>query len=47
VSQSGAAVTATNASYNAGLAAGAVTTFGFLGTSTGTNTAPTLTCTAS
>jgi chitin-binding protein len=47
VTQSGSAVTATNAGYNASLAAGAATTFGFLGGSSGTNTNPTLTCTAS
>ena len=47
VSQSGSAVTATNVGYNAALAAGASTSFGFLGSSTGTNTAPTLSCTAS
>ena len=43
--QSGSTVTAHNASYNGSLAANASTTFGFLGTSTGSNGAPTsLTC---
>ncbi|NUT52574.1 MAG: cellulose-binding protein, partial [Saccharothrix sp.] len=40
-------VTARNASYNGSLAAGASTTFGFTGSSRGTNTAPTATCAAS
>ncbi|GAB3808623.1 hypothetical protein GCM10027605_41520 [Micromonospora zhanjiangensis] len=44
--QSGANVSVSNVSYNGALAAGASTTFGFLGTSTGTNNPPTnLTCT--
>ncbi|MFD0331380.1 cellulose binding domain-containing protein [Streptacidiphilus monticola] len=47
VSQSGAAVTASNLSYNGSLGAGASTTFGFQGTWTGANGTPTLTCTAS
>ena len=38
--QSGANVTVTNASYNGTVAPGQSTTFGFIGTSTGTNTAP-------
>ncbi|HKT04866.1 MAG TPA: PHB depolymerase family esterase [Rugosimonospora sp.] len=43
--QSGSAVTVRNASYNGALGAGASTTFGFTGTWTTTNTAPsTLTC---
>jgi hypothetical protein len=46
VTTSGASVTATNVSYNGTLAAGASTQFGFLGTTNGTNTAPTPTCTA-
>ncbi|PZG12244.1 cellulose-binding protein [Micromonospora craterilacus] len=46
VSSSGSAVTATNVSYNGGLGAGASTTFGFLASNTGTNSTPTLTCTA-
>ncbi|MGW1059742.1 lytic polysaccharide monooxygenase auxiliary activity family 9 protein [Micromonospora rubida] len=46
VTSSGATVTARNVAYNGALAAGAKTTFGFLGSSTGTNTAPTPTCTA-
>jgi lytic cellulose monooxygenase (C4-dehydrogenating) len=46
VTSSGSAVTATSYSWNAKLAAGAATTFGVLGSFTGTNAAPTLTCTA-
>ncbi|WP_305783926.1 cellulase family glycosylhydrolase [Symbioplanes lichenis] len=46
VTSAGAAVTARNVTYNGRLAAGASTTFGFLGTWTGTNTAPALTCAA-
>jgi mannan endo-1,4-beta-mannosidase len=34
-------------SYNGSLAAGASTTFGFLGSWNGTNSVPALTCTAS
>jgi hypothetical protein len=45
VTQSGAAVTATNVSYNGTLAAGASTQFGFLGA--GASSVPALTCTAS
>jgi endo-1,4-beta-xylanase len=42
------AVTARNASYNGSLGAGASTTFGFLGSSTGTNSVPSpVNCTAS
>lgn len=41
VSQSGSAVTARNATYNAALAPGASTSFGFQGTHTGTNQNPT------
>ena len=47
VTSSGATVTARNVSYNGSLAAGANTTFGFLGSWNGTNSAPTLSCTAS
>ncbi|MDW5325690.1 cellulase family glycosylhydrolase [Plantactinospora sp. KLBMP9567] len=47
VTSSGSSVTARNVSYNGSLAAGASTTFGFLGSWTGTNSAPTLSCTAS
>ncbi|MFI7024038.1 CotH kinase family protein [Micromonospora sp. NPDC049900] len=47
VTSQGAAVTARNVSYNGTLAAGASTTFGFLGSTTGTPSAPTPTCTAS
>ncbi|WP_305886686.1 cellulase family glycosylhydrolase [Actinoallomurus rhizosphaericola] len=46
VTQSGAAVTATNASFNGGLSPGASTSFGFQATYSGSNTAPTPTCTA-
>jgi poly(3-hydroxybutyrate) depolymerase len=45
VSQNGATVTATNVSYNGSLAPGGSTTFGFLGSWTGSNTAPAVTCT--
>jgi hypothetical protein len=41
VAQSGQAVTATNASYNGGIAPGATTSFGFQGTFTSADTAPT------
>ncbi|GAA2472659.1 cellulase family glycosylhydrolase [Winogradskya humida] len=44
VSSSGSAVTARNVSYNGALAAGASTTFGFLGSWSGTNSVPALTC---
>ncbi len=47
VTSQGAAVTARNVSYNGALAAGASTTFGFLGSAAGTNSTPTPTCTAS
>ncbi|MGC4756044.1 CotH kinase family protein [Micromonospora trifolii] len=47
VTSQGSAVTARNVSYNGALAAGASTTFGFLGSSTGTPSTPMLTCTAS
>jgi len=47
LTSSGANVTASNVSYNGSLAAGASTTFGFLASWNGTNTAPTPTCTAS
>ncbi len=46
VTSSGSSVTARNVGYNGTLAAGASATFGFLGSWTGTNTAPSLTCTA-
>ena len=45
--QSGASVTATNLAYNGALGVGANTSFGFQAGYSGTNTAPTLTCTAS
>jgi len=44
VSASGSTVTATNASYNGALAAGASTTFGFIGS--GTSTVPAASCSA-
>ncbi|MGH3631938.1 MAG: cellulose binding domain-containing protein, partial [Sciscionella sp.] len=44
---SGQSETATSMSYNGAIAPGANTTFGFQGTYSGTNAAPTLTCTAS
>ncbi|MFF5218805.1 CotH kinase family protein [Micromonospora sp. NPDC000442] len=47
VTSQGSAVTARNVSYNGNLAAGASTTFGFLGSTTGTPSTPTPTCTAS
>jgi mannan endo-1,4-beta-mannosidase len=47
VTSSGSAVTARNAGYNGNLGAGASTTFGFIGSWNGTNSAPTLSCTAS
>ena len=46
-SSSGSTVTMRNAGYNGGLAAGASTSFGFLGSWSGTNTAPSVSCTAS
>lgn len=46
LSQSGSTVTARNLSYNGALSPGASTSFGFLGSSSGTVTAPTVTCTA-
>ena len=46
VTTSGDAVTARNAPYNGALAAGATTSWGFTASSTGTNTAPTVTCAA-
>jgi mannan endo-1,4-beta-mannosidase len=47
VTSSGPNVTAHNMSYNGSLGASASTTFGFLGSSTGTNGVPTVSCTAS
>jgi mannan endo-1,4-beta-mannosidase len=47
VTSSGSTVTARNVSYNGTLAAGATTTFGFLGSWTGTNSVPAVSCTAS
>jgi len=46
VTTSGPTATARNAGYNGSLAAGASTTFGFLGSWTGSNGAPAVTCTA-
>ncbi len=45
VTQSGTGVTATNLSWNGALAAGASTSFGFLGSWTGSNPVPTVSCT--
>ncbi|GAA5196453.1 hypothetical protein GCM10023322_65410 [Rugosimonospora acidiphila] len=47
VTASGSQVTARNVSYNGNLGAGASTTFGFLASSNGTNTVPTVSCAAS
>ncbi|MEU4422881.1 cellulase family glycosylhydrolase [Actinoplanes sp. NPDC024001] len=47
VTSSGATVTARNAGWNGRLAAGASTSFGFLGSWTGANSVPAVTCTAS
>ncbi|MFD1082253.1 cellulose binding domain-containing protein, partial [Micromonospora andamanensis] len=47
VTSQGSTVTARNVSYNGNLAAGASTTFGFLGATAGTPGTPTATCTAS
>ena len=46
VTASGSSVTARNVSYNGSLAAGAATTFGFLGSWNGTNSVPALSCAA-
>lgn len=46
LSQVGAAVTARNVSYNGSLAAGATTSFGFLASLNGVNTAPVVACAA-
>ncbi|MEV0609952.1 cellulose binding domain-containing protein [Polymorphospora rubra] len=46
VTGSGANVTAANAAWNGGLAAGAVTSFGFIGSAGATNGSPTLSCQA-
>ncbi|MDG4791137.1 carbohydrate-binding domain-containing protein [Micromonospora sp. WMMD1102] len=46
ISASGSVVTATNVAFNGALGAGASTTFGFIGTWNGSNTAPAVTCTA-
>ena len=46
ITANGSAVTARNAAYNGTVAAGASTTFGFLGSWNGTNAVPTATCTA-
>jgi len=47
LTQSGAAVTALNENYNGVIAVGGNTTFGVQGNWSGTNSVPTLTCTAS
>jgi mannan endo-1,4-beta-mannosidase len=46
VTSSGSAVTAKNVSYNGSIAAGASTTFGFLGSSGATNAVPAVACSA-
>jgi arabinoxylan arabinofuranohydrolase len=46
VTSSGSTVSATNVDYNGSLGAGASTTFGFLGSSSGTPAVPSVTCTA-
>jgi endo-1,4-beta-xylanase len=46
ITQSGTAVTATNLSYNGAIAAAGNTTFGFQASFSGTNSAPTLACSA-
>jgi hypothetical protein len=46
IASSGSTVTAANVSYNGTVAAGASTTFGFIGTWNGTNGVPTPTCAA-
>ncbi|MEO6086773.1 MAG: cellulose binding domain-containing protein [Umezawaea sp.] len=45
VTSTGPAVTARNMNYNGGLAPGGSTTFGFIGSSSTANTAPTASCT--
>jgi len=47
VTSSGSSITAKNVSYNGSVASGASTTFGFLGSWTGSNSVPTLSCSAS
>jgi len=47
LSQSGAAVIASNAAWNGALGASAATTFGFIGSWNGSNAVPAVTCTAS
>ncbi|WP_213457056.1 cellulase family glycosylhydrolase [Rhizomonospora bruguierae] len=47
ITSSGSSVTARNVSYNGSLGAGGSTTFGFLGSWSGTNSTPSVTCTAS
>ncbi|MBG0564199.1 cellulase family glycosylhydrolase [Actinoplanes aureus] len=47
LTSSGSTVTARNAGWNGRLSAGASTSFGFLGSWTGTNSVPAVTCTAS
>lgn len=46
LTSTGSTVTGRNAAYNGSLAAGASTSFGFLGTWNGANTAPTVSCSA-
>ncbi|MEV0397320.1 cellulase family glycosylhydrolase [Polymorphospora rubra] len=47
ITSSGSAVTARNVAYNGSLPAGGTTNFGFIGSWTGTNGVPAVTCTAS
>ncbi|GGO15187.1 hypothetical protein GCM10010116_30500 [Microbispora rosea subsp. aerata] len=47
VTSNGSSVTARNVGYNGSLGAGASTSFGFLGSWNGTNSVPTVSCTAS
>lgn len=46
VTSSGSSVTASNVSWNGALSAGASTSFGFIGTWTGTNSVPSVVCSA-
>ncbi|MBX6386296.1 MAG: cellulose binding domain-containing protein, partial [Microbispora sp.] len=46
VTSNGSSITAKNVSYNGSLAAGASTSFGFLGSWNGTNSVPAVSCTA-
>ena len=46
ITSSGSSVTARNVDYNGSLGAGGSTTFGFIGSQTGSNAVPTLSCAA-